>query len=118
MNEYHSVWQQLTDAIIILEKKADHDERDHLVMKQCLAQLHLIQPFDWMHWPAPPISEVDLDQLDISDCVRHITRIVRAERFAENSLAGWIQSGHFRKLCEAAQRRTSGRRAPSLPKEV
>ena len=116
MNDYETAWQQLIDAIAALESKIPHNERDHITMKNCLGRLNLVQPFKWMDWPALPISEVDLDQLDINDCVRHITRLVRGDRFMEGLLASWIQSGHFRKLCEAARRASAGKRAPSLPK--
>ena len=116
MNDYETTWKQLIDAVTALESKTPHDERDHITMKNCLGRLNLVQPFKWMDWPALPISEVDLDQLDIHDCTRHVTRLVRADRFSENLLFGWIRSGHFRKLCEAARLASAGNRAPSLPK--
>lgn len=116
MNDPENTWQQLISAVSALETKSAHDERDHVMMKNCLAGLNLVQPFDWMGWQEPPLSEVDIDRLDIDGCVRHITRLVRADRFCENLLAGWIQGGDFRKLCEAARRQTAGKRAPSIPK--
>ncbi|MFM7083299.1 MAG: hypothetical protein ACKOYI_15345, partial [Actinomycetota bacterium] len=63
MNDIETTWQQLIDAIIALETKTTHEERDHVVMKNCLARLNLVQPFDWMNWPVPPVSEGDLDQV-------------------------------------------------------
>ena len=116
MNDYETTWQQLIDAIAALESKTVHEAGDHLPMKRIIGRLNLVQPFKWMDWPAPPLSEVALDQLDINDCVRHITRLVRGDRFMDGLLASWIQSGHFRKLCEAARRASAGKRAPSLPK--
>ena len=116
MNDYETTWQQLIDAVTALESRTTHDERDQIVMKNCLARLNLVQPFDWMQWQELPVSEVDIDQLDVYGCVRHITRLVRADRFCENLLAGWIQGGYFRKLCEAARHQAAGKRAPALPK--
>jgi hypothetical protein len=116
LNDYETTWQQLIDAATALESKTVHKAGDDLPIKRIMGRLNLVQPFNWMDWPAPPLSEVDLDQLDINDCVRHFTRLVRGDRFAEGLLASWIRSGHFRKLCEAARRAAAGDRAPSLPK--
>ena len=116
LNDPETTWQQLIDAVSALETKTTHDERDHVVMKNCLARLNLVQPFDWMQWQELPLSDVDIERLDVHGCVRHITRLVRADRFCENLLVGWIQGGDFRRLCEAARRQAEGRRAPSLPK--
>jgi len=116
LNDCETTWQQLIDAVAALESKIlaqrarlHHDE-------ELPGRLNLVQPFKWMDWTALPISEVDLDQLDIHHCTRHVTRLVRADRFSENLLFGWIRSGHFRKLCEAARRAAAGNRAPYLPK--
>jgi len=116
LNDYETTWQQLIDEVTALESKTTHDERDHVVMKNCIARLNLVQPFDWMNWQVgfPPIEE--LNRLDIYDCVRQITRLVRRDRFMENSLAMCVQAGYFRALCEAARVQAGGKRAPTLPK--
>ena len=116
MNDYETTWQQLIEEVIALESKTTHDERNHLPMKRFLARLNLVQPFDWMNWQVgfPAIEE--LNRLDINDCVRQITRLVRRDRFMENSLEMCIQAGYFRALCEAARVQAAGKRAPSLPK--
>jgi hypothetical protein len=116
LNDYETTWQQLIDEITVLESVAEHDERAYLPMKQCIARLNLVQPFDWMQWQAPMLSEVDIDELSIDDCLRHITRLVRGDRFAENLLAGWIHEGYFRALCEVARREADGKPVPSLRK--
>ena len=116
MNYIETTWQQLIDAVTALETHPTHDERDHVAMKSCIAKLHLVQPFDWMQWQAPMLSEVDIDELSIDDCIRHITRLVRGDRFAENLLAGWIHEGYFRALCEVARREADGKPVPSLRK--
>ena len=99
-----------------LEKLPRLSEYDCLEMKKYLGQLRVVQPFDWMHWEAPALTEVDLEQIDLYDCIRHITRLVRGDCFAENSLSSWIVSGHFRALCEAAARRANGQPTPALSK--
>ena len=116
MNDYETTWQQLIAEVTALESKITHDERDHVVMKNCIARLNLVQPFDWMNWQVgfPAIEE--LNRLDIYDCVRQITRLVRRDRFMENSLAMCIQAGYLRALCEAARVQAGGKRAPALPK--
>jgi hypothetical protein len=116
LNDIETTWQQLINAIAALETKLSHDERDQVAMKQAIAELHLVQPFNWMQWEAPMLSEVDIDGLSIEDCVRHITRLVRGDRFAENLLADWIHEGYFRTLCEAARRKADGKPVPSLLK--
>lgn len=99
-----------------LEKLPQLTEADCLEMKKYLGQLRLVQPFDWMQREAPALTEVDLEQIDLYDCIRHVTRLVRGDRFAENLLSGWIVSGHFRALCEAAARKANGEPTPSLSK--
>lgn len=116
MNDIETTWQQLIDAVTALEANPTHDERGHVAMKKYLGQLRVVQPFDWMHWEAPALTEVDLEQIDLHDCIRHITRLVRGDRFAENSLSSWILSGHFRALCEAAARKANGQPTPALSK--
>lgn len=84
-------------------------------MKGFLAALRLVQPFDWMHWGAPNLLDVDMKQLDINDCVRYITRHIRGERLFENFIGPWISSGTFGDLCEVAMRKANGQKAPLLP---
>jgi len=46
LNDIETTWQQLIDAVSALETKSTHEERDQVVMKNCLARLNLVQPFD------------------------------------------------------------------------
>ena len=92
-----------------------HTEYDYLQMKKYLGRLRLVQPFDWMHWGAPNLLDVDMDQLDIYDCIRYITRHVRGERFCENFLSEWIRGGVFGELCTTAMRKANGQPTPLLP---
>lgn len=116
MNDYETTWQQLIDEVTALESKTTHDERDHVLMKNYIARLNLVQPFDWMNWEVGFPAVEELNHLDINDCVRQITRLVRRDRFMENSLEMCIHTGYFRALCEAARVQAAGKRAPSLPK--
>jgi hypothetical protein len=116
LNDIETTWLLLNVELMRLEKLPRLTEHDCLEMKNYLGRLRLVQPFDWMHWEAPALSEVDLEQIDLYDCIRHITRLVRGDRFAENSLSSWIVSGHFRALCEAAARIANGQPTPALSK--
>lgn len=116
MNDTELKWILLIAKVRWLERQPHLNQHHYLEMKGFLAALRLVQPFDWMHWSAPNLFEVDMEQLDINDCVRYITRHIRGERFFENSIGPWISSGTFGDLCEVAKRKASGLKAPLLPK--
>ena len=85
-------WSELLEKLTSLEISDEFSESDHLKVVQMLGGLRLIQPFNWNAWGAELVPFAELDQLDIHDCVRHITRIVRADRFSEGILAGAARS--------------------------
>lgn len=116
MAEIEARWNQLLETLGTLEESNQIGDDEHLSVVQQLGALRLVQPFNWNAWGAEVISVADLDQLDIYDCVRHITRIVRADRFSEGILAGMISSGYLRVLCSVARRRAAGKPVPKLPK--
>lgn len=116
MDDFDLTWMQLIAEVRRLEKLSSLKEGDFLEMKRHLSALRLVQSFDWMHWSGPSLNDVDMQQLDIDDCVRYITRHVRGERFYENSLAPWIKGGVFGDLCEVARQKARGQKAPLLPK--
>jgi hypothetical protein len=116
LNGIELTWILLVAKVRWLERQPHLDQHHYLEMTRFLAALRLVQPFDWMHWPAPNLLDVDMEQLDIDDCVRYITRHIRGERFFENSIGPWIRGGAFGDLCEVAKRKANGQKAPLLPK--
>jgi len=116
LNDIGMNWLLLIREVRRLEKLPQRSESDYVVMKKYLGRLGLVQPFDWMHWSAPNLLDVDMDQLDIYDCIRYITRHVRGERFFEKFLSPWIRSGVFGDLCETAMRKSRFQPTPLLPK--
>ena len=116
MTEVARRWNELLERLIFLEKSTEFSSVDHLDVVERLGGLRLIQPFNWNAWDAEMIPLADLNQLDIHDCVRHITRIVRADRFSEGILAGAVSSGYLRALCEVARDRAADHPVPALPK--
>jgi hypothetical protein len=57
-------------------------------------------------------------QLNIYECIQHITRLVRADRTYEGVLYGALRSGLLPALCLVAFQRTEGKRAPVLGEVV
>jgi hypothetical protein len=111
-------WNNLLETLERLENSTDLASRDHLDVVQQLGGLRLVQPFDWNAWGAESIPVANLGRLDMDECVRHITRIVRADRFSEGVLAGAVTSGYLRAICTVARDRANGSRVPELPKEM
>ena len=109
-------WDELLERLNQLEKSGEFSSTDHLDIVKRLGGLRLIQPFNWNSWGADIIPLAELDQLDIHDCVRHITRIVRADRFSEGVLAGAVSSGYLLTLCEVARSRVVDSPVPALPR--
>ena len=118
MTEIASRWNELLERLNFLEKSGEFSSNDHLDVVELLGGLRLVQPFDWNAWDAEMVSLAEVSQLDIHDCVRHITRIVRADRFSEGILLGAVSSGYLRALCEIARDRTAGSPVPPLPKSA
>jgi hypothetical protein len=111
-------WNTLLETLERLENSTEVIGKDHLSVVQQLGGLHLVQPFNWNAWGAEMVPVADLGQLDMGDCVRHITRIVRADRFSEGVLAGVVISGYLRAMCTVARDCANGSRVPELPKAM
>lgn len=116
MTDIDSRWNQLLAKLSALETTTELSLKDHLEVVHQLGGLRLIQPFDWNAWGADVVPIADLGQLDIHDCVRHITRLVRADRFSEGVLAGALANGYLRALCVVARDRADGKPVPTLAK--
>ena len=63
-----------------------------------LGALGLIKPFDWTHWGAPGLTTDMVPSLDDDASWRHITRIVRSERFCEGVFDSHIRDGSLTAL--------------------
>jgi hypothetical protein len=114
-------WNNLLETLERLERLENSTDlvgKDHLTVVQQLGGLHLVQPFNWNAWGAEMVPVANLGQLDMDDCVRHITRIVRADRFSEGVLAGAVTSGYLRAICTVARDCANGSRVPELPKAM
>lgn len=116
MTDIDTRWNQLLETLSGLENTTELSVKDHLEVVHQLGGLRLIQPFDWNAWGAEMVPVSDLGRLDIHDCVRHITRLVRADRFSEGVLAGAIAGGYLRTLCVVARERAAGKPVPTLAK--
>lgn len=63
-----------------------------------LGALGLIRPFSWTTWGAPGLTRDMVPTLDDDDAWRHITRIVRSERFCEGVFDSHVQDGSLTSL--------------------
>ena len=99
-------WQRLFAGLERAARIEDPSEADVVVMTSLLARVHLIKVFNWRAWEAPYPEESKLLEFSYDDCVKHITRIVRANRTQEGVLWGAIRSGMFAQLCATAHRKS------------
>ena len=114
MENYEERWQQL---FLELQRATDGDaasETEDARVSVLLGAVHLIQPFDWNAWQEPWPSADDVGGLTMEQCVKHVTRIARANRFNEGVLSASIQSGLLASLCRVAYERAAGGRVPAL----
>lgn len=101
-------WERLFAGLERAAKNHDFGELAVAEVTALLASVRLVQAFDWMAWRALHPTDDEIAGLSLADCVRHITRIVRAERFGEGSVASAVGSGHLVQLCRTAHRLSGG----------
>ena len=63
-----------------------------------LGALGLVKPFDWMKWDAPALTRELVPTLDDDTAWRHVTRVVRCERFCEGTFDAHIRNGSLTAL--------------------
>ena len=114
MDDLELRWQRLFSAIDTATALNDPTELQLLPLKSALSAVRLIQPFPWPQWQAGMPCIEDVGGLSVEDCIRHITRIVRADRVNEGLLSGWLRSGFIRRLCEVAWEKSNGQPLPSI----
>lgn len=95
-------------AIAQLATESYWSELDAGQLSSLLGGVGLVQPFNWNAWKEPSPEIHELWMLSESDCIRHVTRIVRAERFNEGVLRGAVKSGRLSVLCTVALGHTRG----------
>ena len=104
----------MTTALDAIDHLGDHGPDLAIELTMVLGRLHLVQPFNWRQWNVPAPSRAEIETLALGDCVRHITRIVRADRVEQGLLMAAARSGDLRALCERARQLSSGRRVPNV----
>jgi hypothetical protein len=61
--------------------------------------LGVIKNFDWMSWAEPPPQLDQIDEYDEKQAGKHITRIIRSERFTWGELDANIKNDVLPTLC-------------------
>ena len=113
-NDVNEKWNELFTVLVRTAQITRYEDIEIAQLAPLLTSLGLIQPFNWNAWGQPVPAPHEMWQLSIFDCIRHITRFVRADRFNEGVLHGAVRSGALPILCMVAFQRTSGQTAPAL----
>ena len=113
------LWEQLFIGLAEKSKMTNPDESDVGHLNSLLASVRLIQPFDWMKWQMGWPTLEEIEDLTLADCVRHITRLVRSERYREDEVVNgsmWqsLRSGKLEKYCRTAYLRSGGTIVPTF----
>lgn len=84
---------------------------------RAIGALGIVKPFDWMKWGEPHIEKDMVSFLDDEKTWKHITRIVRAERFCEGTFDANVRDGSLTALVRHLYflRRTDNGRPLQLP---
>lgn len=114
MNELEDKWDKLLFSVIIMATGGDPAEADIAHLNVRIGSLHLVQPFNWNEWGVDFPSRAEIAELSLADCVRHITRIVRLNRFSEGVLVNAVRSGDLMALCMRAREMANGEPIPHL----
>ena len=107
-------WEALISEIENFDPMMGRDEMSVAKLNVKIGSLHLVQPFNWNAWEADFPTHEQIAQLSLADCVRHITRLVRLNRFAEGVLSNAIASGDLLALCVQARKQANGRPVPNV----
>ena len=107
-------WDRVFSGLKEAAQIAEPDEMDVYRAKAPLASVGLIQPFNWMAWNVPFPRPEDIPSLSLPDCVRQVTRLVRAERTQEGVLWAAIRSGALLEICQVAAVWTDGQVVPPI----
>lgn len=114
LDDLEEKWDELLFTLIVMATGGDPDEADIAHLNVKIGSLHLVQPFNWNEWGADFPSRSGIADLSLADCVRHITRIVRLNRFSEGVLLNAVRSGELMALCMRAKEMANGEPIPHL----
>ena len=65
---------------------------------RAIGALGIVKPFDWTKWGEPHIEKELVSSLDDDTAWRHVTRIIRAERFCEGTFDAHVRDGSLTTL--------------------
>ena len=116
--EVNEKWNTLFHGLVRNAQITDPDFVEIAKLNSLLGSVGLVQPFNWRAWGAATPEQHEVWQLNIYECIQHITRLVRAERTYEGVLYSALRSGLLPALCLVAFQRTEGKRAPVLGEVV
>lgn len=94
-----------------LEESAEIETPDELQVARvgsALGSVGLIRPFNWVSLQVGFPSADEIQALSLVDCVRQVTRIVRANRTNGGVLWAALKSGVLAEICRTAHRHTNG----------
>lgn len=101
-------WERLFTGLKEFAQMEDPDELQVGRVNGLLGSVNLIQPFKWSSWNVPFPELEKIPGLSLVDCVRHITRLSRADRTNEGVIWGALRSGVLEALCRTAHERSGG----------
>lgn len=101
-------WRELFE-LLDQARYVDGPDELHLArVGSALGSVGLVKPFRWTSWRTPFPRVEEIPSLSLTDCVRQVTRIVRADRTNEGILWGALQSGDLAAICRVAHRLNAG----------
>ena len=87
---------------------------DAALINSHLGAVGLIQTYNWNEWHESIPEPEEVVDMSLIDCVKHVTRLVRADRTQEGILWYSITSGLMGKICSIAYKSSEAQRIPLL----
>ena len=87
---------------------------DAALINSHLGAVGLVQTYNWHEWQEPIPEPAEVADMSLIDCVKHVTRLVRADRTQEGILWYSITSGLMGKICSIAYKNSEAQRIPLL----
>ena len=112
----NQVWMRVFDGMAELAQSSWPSEGQVGQLNSLLGSVHMIQPFNWNAWEAPLPQLHEIWGLSADDCVKHVTRLSRADRTNEGVLWSALHGGALTLFCMVARLRCARGIPESLPK--